>query len=250
MLGKITPYIFVGYLQVSIITLAAHYLFDVPIVGSLPLLFGSAFLFIAANPSVGFTFSTLARNQMQAMQISFFFFLPSLLLSGFMFPFRGMPQWAQSIGEILPLTHFLRIIRGVMLKGTCPTKCGRTCGPSRPSCWPRRFSRCSGIGVPSRSFSGINRGNMQGNSASTLSRPIRRACRGIRQSSDRRFRTRTNAPRLAATTRSEAESIASAISGNHPRALEGNHRAPGGASVRAPSPLPRLPATRATSTRD
>ena len=117
MLGKITPYIFVGYLQVSIITLAAHYLFDVPIIGSLPLLFGSAIFFIAANLSVGFTFSTLAKSQMQAMQLSFFFFLPSLLLSGFMFPFRGMPQWAQWIGEILPLTHFLRIIRGVMLKG-------------------------------------------------------------------------------------------------------------------------------------
>ena len=129
MLGKITPYIFVGYLQVSIITLAAHYLFDVPIVGSLPLLFGSAIFFIAANLSVGFTFSTLAKSQMQAMQLSFFFFLPSLLLSGFMFPFRGMPQWAQWIGEILPLTHFLRIIRGVMLKGNVPYEVW-------PNLWP------------------------------------------------------------------------------------------------------------------
>ncbi len=117
MLGKITPYIFVGYVQVSIIILAAHLLFAVPILGSLPLLFGAAIFFIAANLAIGFTFSTLAKSQMQAMQLSFFYFLPSLLLSGFMFPFRGMPVWAQWIGEILPLTHFLRIIRGVMLKG-------------------------------------------------------------------------------------------------------------------------------------
>ena len=120
MLGKIAPYIFVGYVQVTIIVLAAHYLFDVPVIGSLPLLFGSAVFFIAANLSVGFTFSTLAKSQMQAMQLSFFYFLPSLLLSGFMFPFRGMPVWAQWVGEILPLTHFLRIIRGVMLKGNLP----------------------------------------------------------------------------------------------------------------------------------
>jgi ABC-2 type transport system permease protein len=117
MLGKITPYIFVGYVQVTIIILAAHLLFAVPILGSLPLLFGAAIFFIAANLSVGFTFSTLAKSQMQAMQLSFFYFLPSLLLSGFMFPFRGMPVWAQVIGEVLPLTHFLRIIRGIMLKG-------------------------------------------------------------------------------------------------------------------------------------
>lgn len=117
MLGKIAPYIFVGYVQVLIIILAAHTLFAVPILGSLPLLLGAAIFFIAANLAVGFTFSTLAKSQMQAMQLSFFFFLPSLLLSGFMFPFRGMPIWAQWIGEVLPLTHFLRIIRGVMLKG-------------------------------------------------------------------------------------------------------------------------------------
>jgi len=117
MLGKITPYIFVGYVQVTIIILAAHLLFAVPILGSLPLLFGAAIFFIAANLAIGFTFSTLAKSQMQAMQLSFFYFLPSLLLSGFMFPFRGMPVWAQWIGEVLPLTHFLRIIRGIMLKG-------------------------------------------------------------------------------------------------------------------------------------
>ena len=129
MLGKIAPYIFVGYVQVTIIVLAAHYLFDVPVIGSLPLLFGSAVFFIAANLSVGFTFSTLAKSQMQAMQLSFFYFLPSLLLSGVMFPFRGMPDWAQWIGEVLPLTHFLRIIRGVMLKGNVPYEVW-------PNLWP------------------------------------------------------------------------------------------------------------------
>ena len=129
MLGKIAPYIFVGYVQVTIIVLAAHFLFEVPILGALWLLFSSAIFFIAANLSVGFTFSTLARSQMQAMQLSFFFFLPSLLLSGFMFPFRGMPVWAQWIGEILPLTHFLRIIRGVMLKGNVPYEVW-------PNLWP------------------------------------------------------------------------------------------------------------------
>jgi ABC-type polysaccharide/polyol phosphate export permease len=117
-----------------IIVLAAHYLFDVPIIGSLTLLFGAAVFFIAANLAVGFTFSTMAKSQMQAMQLSFFYFLPSLLLSGFMFPFRGMPVWAQWIGEVLPLTHFLRIIRGVMLKGQQPGKCGELlCRSSRPS---------------------------------------------------------------------------------------------------------------------
>ena len=95
----------------------AKLLFSVPIVGSLALLSLVLVLFIAANLSVGFTFSTLARNQMQAMQMTFFFFLPSMLLSGFMFPFRGMPDWAQWLGEVLPLTHFLRIVRGILLKG-------------------------------------------------------------------------------------------------------------------------------------
>jgi ABC-2 type transport system permease protein len=129
MLGKIAPYVFVGYVQVVIIILAAHLLFDVPIVGALPLLFGAAIFFIAANLAVGFTFSTLAKSQMQAMQLSFFYFLPSLLLSGFMFPFRGMPDWAQWIGEVLPLTHFLRIVRGVMLKGNVPYEVW-------PNLWP------------------------------------------------------------------------------------------------------------------
>ena len=118
LLGKIIPYILVGYVQVLLILLAAHFLFHVPMIGSLPLLLFVAFIFITANLAVGIMFSTLATNQLQAVQMSFFFFLPSLLLSGFMFPFRGMPSWAQHIGEVLPLTHFLRIIRGVLLKGS------------------------------------------------------------------------------------------------------------------------------------
>ncbi len=117
MVGKILPYIAVGYIQIVLVLLAAAFLFHVPIRGSLPLLLACSLLFIVANLSVGLTFSTVARNQLQAMQMSFFFFLPSILLSGFMFPFRGMPEWAQAIGGVLPLTHFLRIVRGILLKG-------------------------------------------------------------------------------------------------------------------------------------
>ncbi|MDA0338902.1 MAG: ABC transporter permease, partial [Proteobacteria bacterium] len=117
MLGKITPYVAVGGVQTTVILGAAKFLFGVPFVGSLWLLLLSVTIFVIANLALGFTFSTIAKSQMQAMQLTFFFFLPSLLLSGFMFPFRGMPSWAQTIGEILPLTHFLRIVRGVMLKG-------------------------------------------------------------------------------------------------------------------------------------
>jgi ABC-2 type transport system permease protein len=117
LVGKIIPYIFVGYVQVGLILLAAHYVFHVPMVGSLLLLLVVALVFIAANLAMGITFSTVAENQLQAVQMAFFFFLPSILLSGFAFPFRGMPQWAQAIGEILPLTHFLRIVRGIVLKG-------------------------------------------------------------------------------------------------------------------------------------
>jgi ABC-2 type transport system permease protein len=115
--GKILPYIAVGYIQVTLILLAAHFLFHVPMLGSLPLLYAVSFLFIAANLAVGITFSTLAQNQLQAVQLAFFFFLPSILLSGFMFPFRGMPEWAQAVGSCLPNTHFLRIVRGILLKG-------------------------------------------------------------------------------------------------------------------------------------
>lgn len=117
MIGKIAPYILIGYVQVAVILSAAYFLFEVPMVGSLALLSAALVIFMTANLAVGFTFSTLAKNQLQAMQLTFFFFLPSLLLSGFMFPFRGMPIWAQTIGEALPLTHFLRIVRGILLKG-------------------------------------------------------------------------------------------------------------------------------------
>ena len=117
MLGKILPYILVGYVQILLIFVAARFLFHIPMRGSLPLVLALSIVFIAANLTVGVTFSSLAKNQLQAMQLSIFFFLPSLLLSGFMFPFRGMPVWAQYIGEVLPLTHYLRFVRGVLLKG-------------------------------------------------------------------------------------------------------------------------------------
>ena len=118
MAGKILPYIFMGYIQVLVVLTAARFLFGVPMLGSYFELSIALALFIAANLSIGFTISTVAANQLQAMQMTFFFFLPSILLSGFMFPFRGMPEWAQWIGSILPNTHFMRIVRGVMLKGS------------------------------------------------------------------------------------------------------------------------------------
>lgn len=117
MIGKIVPYIVVGYIQMLLIIVAAKVIFEVPILGSLPLLLAVSILFIAANLAVGITFSTVAQNQLQAMQMAFFFFLPSILLSGFMFPFQGMPLWAQWVGSVLPLTHYLRIVRGIVLKG-------------------------------------------------------------------------------------------------------------------------------------
>ena len=117
LIGKIIPYILVGYIQVALILLAAYWLFHVPMAGSLPLLMVGVLVFIVAHLAVGITFSTLAENQLQAMQMAFFFFLPSILLSGFMFPFRGMPVWAQWVGEVLPLTHFLRVVRGILIKG-------------------------------------------------------------------------------------------------------------------------------------
>jgi ABC-2 type transport system permease protein len=117
MTGKIVPYILIGLIQVSLILAAALALFEVPLQGSVALLYLVVSLFIAANLTLGITFSSLARNQLQAMQMTFFFFLPSILLSGFMFPFRGMPEWAQWLGSALPLTHFLVLVRGIMLKG-------------------------------------------------------------------------------------------------------------------------------------
>ncbi|MBV8604275.1 MAG: ABC transporter permease [Pelomonas sp.] len=118
MVGKILPFVFVGYIQLGVILGAALVLFGVPMLGSWVLLMALIGVFMLANLAVGFAFSTLAQNQLQAVQMTFFFFLPSILLSGFMFPFRGMPVWAQWLGEVLPLTHFLRIVRGLMLKGS------------------------------------------------------------------------------------------------------------------------------------
>ncbi|MEZ5777600.1 MAG: ABC transporter permease [Paracoccaceae bacterium] len=117
MLGKVLPYLGVGAVQVAVVLVAAKLIFDVPFVGSLPLLLTGVFVFVASLVILGYLISTVSRTQMQAMQLTFFFFLPSLLLSGFMFPYRGMPVWAQTLGEIFPLTHFLRLIRAVMLKG-------------------------------------------------------------------------------------------------------------------------------------
>jgi ABC-2 type transport system permease protein len=117
MTGKIVPYILIGLIQVSLIIGCALLLFEVPMQGNALLLYFVVLLFIAANLTLGITFSSIARNQLQAMQMTFFFFLPSILLSGFMFPFRGMPEWAQWIGSLLPLTHFLLLVRGIMLKG-------------------------------------------------------------------------------------------------------------------------------------
>lgn len=129
MMGKILPYILVGYIQVGLILLAARFLFHVPMAGSIPLLLGVSFLFIVANLAMGITFSTVASNQRQAMQMGMFYFLPNIILSGFMFPFRGMPRWAQYIGETFPLTHFLRIVRGILLKGNNPAEIA-------PQVWP------------------------------------------------------------------------------------------------------------------
>ena len=118
MLGKIVPYILVGFVQAALIISIGVTLFKVPIVGNLAVLAALSTLFIATNLSIGYTFSTIAQNQLQAMQMSMMFFLPNILLSGFLFPFAGMPLWAQYVGEALPLTHFLRVIRAVMLKGS------------------------------------------------------------------------------------------------------------------------------------
>jgi ABC-2 type transport system permease protein len=117
MFGKIAPHVAIGAVQSVIVLLMARYLFQVPMIGSLPLLAGALVVFIIANLAIGYTFSTIARNQLQAMQMTMFFLLPSILVSGFAFPFMGMPGWARWIGEVLPTTHFLRIVRGILLKG-------------------------------------------------------------------------------------------------------------------------------------
>jgi ABC-2 type transport system permease protein len=117
-LGKIVPYVVMGYVQMTLILLVGHFVFHVPIRGSIPLLYALSFMFIAANLAIGLFFSTLAKTQQQAMQMSFFFLLPNILLSGFMFPFESMPAPARFLSQGLPLTHFLRIVRGVVLKGS------------------------------------------------------------------------------------------------------------------------------------
>lgn len=117
MLGKIVPYVLIGFFQATLIVMAGIFVFAVPVAGNLVLLAGLTTLFIATNLSIGYTFSTIARTQLQAVQMVMMFFLPNILLSGFMFPFAGMPLWARVVGEALPLTHFIRIVRGIMLKG-------------------------------------------------------------------------------------------------------------------------------------
>jgi len=116
MIGKIAPNVLVGAVQSAIILLMARFVFHVPMIGSLLLLAGALAVYVVANLAVGYTFSTIAENQLQAMQMTMFFLLPAILLSGFAFPFMGMPAWARVIGEVLPATHFLRIVRGILLK--------------------------------------------------------------------------------------------------------------------------------------
>jgi ABC-2 type transport system permease protein len=117
MLGKILPFLGIGAVQVTVVLVAAKLIFGVPFMGGLGVLMAGILVFVLALVLLGYLISTVARTQLQAMQLTFFYFLPSILLSGFMFPYRGMPGWAQALGELLPLTHFLRMIRAVMLKG-------------------------------------------------------------------------------------------------------------------------------------
>ncbi len=140
MAGKITPYIAIGLIQVSIILLAAFFLFKIPFQGSIVVVYLGALLFVAANLTVGITLSSIARNQLQAMQLTVFYFLPSILLSGFMFPFRGMPVWAQYLGSCLPLTYFNRFIRGILLKGA-------GWEDSWPHIWPILLFGCLFMGI-------------------------------------------------------------------------------------------------------
>lgn len=140
MTGKLIPYIGIGLIQATIILLAARYVFAVPFFGNLGAVYLTALLFIAANLTVGITFSSLAQNQLQAVQLAIFYFLPNILLSGFMFPFKGMPAWAQAIGDLLPLTYFNRLIRGILLKGNGWVD-------SWPSVWPMMVFTLALMGV-------------------------------------------------------------------------------------------------------
>lgn len=143
--GKIVPYVLIGLLQITLILLIAIFVFQVPMLGNLLLLYGVVLLFILANLTVGITFSSLARNQLQAMQMTYFFFLPSMLLSGFMFPFRGMPQWAQWVGSLLPLTHFLVLVRGILLKANGLAELW-------PHIWPLLVFMLTVLGLGLKSF--------------------------------------------------------------------------------------------------
>lgn len=145
MTGKIVPYVFIGLIQVSIILLAARFVFHVPFVGGMVAIYLSALLFIAANLTVGITLSSLAQNQLQAMQLAVFYFLPNILLSGFMFPFAGMPKWAQFIGNLLPLTYFNRLVRGILLKGNAWADLW-------PSVWPVALFTLVVMGVALRFY--------------------------------------------------------------------------------------------------
>jgi ABC-2 type transport system permease protein len=145
MTGKIVPYVAIGLVQVSIILAACRYVFNVPFEGSLLAIYLTALLFIAANLTVGITLSSLAQNQLQAVQLTFFYFLPSMLLSGFMFPFAGMPRWAQWIGNVLPLTYFNRLVRGILLKGNGWTELW-------PSVWPLMLFTVVLLGIALRFY--------------------------------------------------------------------------------------------------
>jgi ABC-2 type transport system permease protein len=145
MTGKLIPYIGIGLIQASIILAAARFLFHVPFFGSVAAVYLSALLFIAANLTIGITFSSLARNQLQAVQLAIFYFLPNILLSGFMFPFKGMPDWAQAIGSLLPLTYFNRLVRGILLKGN-------GWADSWPSVWPMMIFTVLLLGVAATTY--------------------------------------------------------------------------------------------------
>ncbi|RDK02996.1 ABC transporter permease [Paraburkholderia lacunae] len=145
MTGKIVPYVMIGLIQATIILVATRYAFHVPFVGSVVAIYLAALLFIAANLTVGITLSSLAQNQLQAMQLAVFYFLPNILLSGFMFPFAGMPRWAQFIGNLLPLTYFNRLIRGIVLKGNGWTELW-------PSVWPMALFTAVVMGVALRFY--------------------------------------------------------------------------------------------------
>ncbi|QSN64331.1 ABC transporter permease [Caballeronia sp. M1242] len=145
MTGKIVPYVAIGLVQVSIILAACRYVFNVPFEGSVLAIYLTSLLFIAANLTVGITLSSLAQNQLQAVQLTFFYFLPSMLLSGFMFPFAGMPRWAQWIGNVLPLTYFNRLVRGILLKGNGWTELW-------PSVWPLALFTVVVLGIALRFY--------------------------------------------------------------------------------------------------